>query len=118
MAVRLVLTTLNATGTNGLTCLPKHEGARDNKFLVTLSSFSNSGNKLMLFDGFKPYGYLHQNTFYCYTFSQEKLFTHVQCSVICVTVYTGTGVVKPRQYVLVLTNDSHVKIKGVYVILN
>jgi hypothetical protein len=29
------LTTANATGTNGLTCLPKHEGVRDNKFLVT-----------------------------------------------------------------------------------
>jgi hypothetical protein len=30
-----VLTTANATGTNGLACLPKHGGARDNKFLVT-----------------------------------------------------------------------------------
>jgi hypothetical protein len=30
-----VLTTANAAGTNGLTCLPKHEGVRDNKFLVT-----------------------------------------------------------------------------------
>jgi hypothetical protein len=30
-----VLTIANATGTNGLTCLPKHGGARDNKFLVT-----------------------------------------------------------------------------------
>jgi hypothetical protein len=29
-----VLTTANATGTNGLTCLPKHGGARDNNFLV------------------------------------------------------------------------------------
>jgi hypothetical protein len=29
------LTTANAAGTNGLTCLPKHGGARDNKFLVT-----------------------------------------------------------------------------------
>jgi hypothetical protein len=29
------LTTANAAGTNGLTCLPKHEGAPDNKFLVT-----------------------------------------------------------------------------------
>jgi hypothetical protein len=29
-----VLTTANAAGTNGLTCLPKHGGARDNKFLV------------------------------------------------------------------------------------
>jgi hypothetical protein len=28
-------TTANAAGTNGLTCLPKHEGIRDNKFLVT-----------------------------------------------------------------------------------
>jgi hypothetical protein len=27
-----VLTIANATGTNGLTCLPKHGGARDNKF--------------------------------------------------------------------------------------
>jgi hypothetical protein len=25
----------NAAGTNGLTCLPEHGGARDNKFLVT-----------------------------------------------------------------------------------
>jgi hypothetical protein len=32
-----VLTTANAAGTNGLTCLPKHGGARDNKFLVTHS---------------------------------------------------------------------------------
>ncbi|RVE42914.1 hypothetical protein evm_012442 [Chilo suppressalis] len=30
-----VLTTANAAGTNGLTCLPKHGGARDSKFLVT-----------------------------------------------------------------------------------
>jgi hypothetical protein len=29
-----VLTTANATGTNVLTCLPKHGGARDNKFLI------------------------------------------------------------------------------------
>ncbi|RVE53003.1 hypothetical protein evm_002301 [Chilo suppressalis] len=29
-----VLTTANAAGTNGLTCLPKHGGARDSKFLV------------------------------------------------------------------------------------
>ncbi|CAG9793928.1 unnamed protein product [Diatraea saccharalis] len=27
-----VLTTANAAGTNGLTCLPKHEVARDNIF--------------------------------------------------------------------------------------
>jgi hypothetical protein len=27
-----VLTTANATGTNGLTCLPKHGGARNNNF--------------------------------------------------------------------------------------
>jgi hypothetical protein len=27
-----VLTIANETGTNGLTCLPKHGGARDNKF--------------------------------------------------------------------------------------
>jgi hypothetical protein len=27
----------NTTGTNGLTCLPKHGGARDIKFLVTHS---------------------------------------------------------------------------------
>jgi hypothetical protein len=30
-----VLTTANAAGTTGLTCLPKHGGARENKFLVT-----------------------------------------------------------------------------------
>jgi hypothetical protein len=30
-----VLTTANAAGTNGFTCLPKHGGARDNTFLVT-----------------------------------------------------------------------------------
>ncbi|RVE47216.1 hypothetical protein evm_008184 [Chilo suppressalis] len=30
-----VLTTADTAGTNGLTCLPKHGGARDNKFLVT-----------------------------------------------------------------------------------
>jgi hypothetical protein len=30
-----VLTTANAAGTNDLTCLPKHGGAQDNKFLVT-----------------------------------------------------------------------------------
>ncbi|RVE49894.1 hypothetical protein evm_005487, partial [Chilo suppressalis] len=30
-----VLTTADAAGTNGLTCLPKHGGARDGKFLVT-----------------------------------------------------------------------------------
>jgi hypothetical protein len=30
-----VLTTANAAETNGLTCLPKNGGARDNKFLVT-----------------------------------------------------------------------------------
>jgi hypothetical protein len=30
-----VLTTANAAGTNGLTCLPKHGGARNNKFMVT-----------------------------------------------------------------------------------
>jgi hypothetical protein len=30
-----VLTTANVAGTNGLMCLPKHGGARDNKFLVT-----------------------------------------------------------------------------------
>jgi hypothetical protein len=30
-----VLTTANTAGTNGLTCLPKHRGAGDNKFLVT-----------------------------------------------------------------------------------
>jgi hypothetical protein len=30
-----VLTTANAAGTNGLTCLPKHGGARDDKVLVT-----------------------------------------------------------------------------------
>jgi hypothetical protein len=30
-----VLTTADAAGTNGLTCLPKHRGAQDNKFLVT-----------------------------------------------------------------------------------
>jgi hypothetical protein len=27
--------TVNAAGTNGLTCLPKYGGARDNTFLVT-----------------------------------------------------------------------------------
>jgi hypothetical protein len=31
-----VLTTANAAGTNGLTCLPKHGGARDNKFLSSI----------------------------------------------------------------------------------
>jgi hypothetical protein len=43
-----VLTTANASGTNSLTCLPKHGGARDNKFwpshdwvLRTLLSFRN-----------------------------------------------------------------------------
>jgi hypothetical protein len=30
-----VLTTANTAETNGLTCLPKHGGARDNTFLVT-----------------------------------------------------------------------------------
>jgi hypothetical protein len=30
-----VLTTANAAGVNRLTCLPKHGGAQDNKFLVT-----------------------------------------------------------------------------------
>ncbi|RVE42229.1 hypothetical protein evm_013129 [Chilo suppressalis] len=30
-----VLTTADAAGTNGLTCLPKHGGARDSKFLIT-----------------------------------------------------------------------------------
>ncbi|CAG9786540.1 unnamed protein product [Diatraea saccharalis] len=30
-----VLTTANAAGTDGLTCLPKHGVARDNNFLVT-----------------------------------------------------------------------------------
>jgi hypothetical protein len=30
-----VLKTANAAGINGLTCLPKHRGARDNTFLVT-----------------------------------------------------------------------------------
>jgi hypothetical protein len=30
-----VLTTANVAGTDGLTCLPKHGGARDNGFLVT-----------------------------------------------------------------------------------
>jgi hypothetical protein len=30
-----VLTTANAAGTNGLTCLQKHGGAQDNHFLVT-----------------------------------------------------------------------------------
>jgi hypothetical protein len=30
-----MLTTANAAGTNGLTCLPQHGGGRDNKFLVT-----------------------------------------------------------------------------------
>ncbi|RVE40888.1 hypothetical protein evm_014462 [Chilo suppressalis] len=30
-----VLTTADAAGTNGLTCLPKHEGTQDRKFLVT-----------------------------------------------------------------------------------
>jgi hypothetical protein len=29
-----VLTTVNTAETNGLTCLAKHEGARDNKFLA------------------------------------------------------------------------------------
>jgi hypothetical protein len=32
LKLRWVLTIANATGTNGLTCLPKHGGARDNKF--------------------------------------------------------------------------------------
>jgi hypothetical protein len=30
-----VLTTVNAAGINGFTCLPKHGGAFDNTFLVT-----------------------------------------------------------------------------------
>jgi hypothetical protein len=30
-----VLTTANAAGIKDLTCLPKHGGARDNKYLVT-----------------------------------------------------------------------------------
>jgi hypothetical protein len=30
-----VLTIANAAGTNGLTCVPKHGGARDDKVLVT-----------------------------------------------------------------------------------
>jgi hypothetical protein len=30
-----VLTTANAAGTNDLTCLPRHGGAGDNKFLLT-----------------------------------------------------------------------------------
>jgi hypothetical protein len=30
-----VLTTANASGTNGLTCVPKHGGSRDNTFFVT-----------------------------------------------------------------------------------
>jgi hypothetical protein len=33
----LVLTTANATGTNGLACVPKYGGTRDNKFLVELT---------------------------------------------------------------------------------
>jgi hypothetical protein len=32
-----VLTTTNAAGTNGLTCLPKHGGARNSKFLSPTS---------------------------------------------------------------------------------
>jgi hypothetical protein len=32
LKLELVLTIANATGTNGLTCLLKHGGARDNKF--------------------------------------------------------------------------------------
>jgi hypothetical protein len=32
---RWLPTTANATGTDGLTCLPKHGGARDSKFLIT-----------------------------------------------------------------------------------
>jgi hypothetical protein len=30
-----LLTTVNAAGTNGLTCLPKHRGEQDKKILVT-----------------------------------------------------------------------------------
>jgi hypothetical protein len=32
LKLKWVLMTANATGTNGLTCLPNHGGARDNKF--------------------------------------------------------------------------------------
>jgi hypothetical protein len=34
-SAQLVLMIANAAGTNGLMCLPKHEGARDDKVLVT-----------------------------------------------------------------------------------
>ncbi|CAG9789208.1 unnamed protein product [Diatraea saccharalis] len=46
----IVLTTANAAGTNGLTCLPKHGVARDNNFLVThpdrpLRNFLNDNDR-------------------------------------------------------------------------
>jgi hypothetical protein len=38
-----VLTTANAAGTNGTKCIPKHGGARDNKFWlpIRLQTFAN-----------------------------------------------------------------------------
>jgi hypothetical protein len=37
-----VLTTANVAGTNGLTLLPKHGGARDNKFWSPIQRLTNA----------------------------------------------------------------------------
>jgi hypothetical protein len=38
---RWALTNANAAGTNGLTCLPKHGGAPDNKFITSIIIYPN-----------------------------------------------------------------------------
>ncbi|RVE41528.1 hypothetical protein evm_013822, partial [Chilo suppressalis] len=46
-----VLTTANAAGTNGSTCLPKHGGARDSKYLVTHPMTDHCENETNIFFG-------------------------------------------------------------------
>jgi hypothetical protein len=77
-AERWVLMTVNAAGTYDLTCLPKHGGARDTKFLVTqpmtdqrfLTSAIASTSSLYVLT-------LLRETFWCSGF---KLFPFLLCS--------------------------------------
>ncbi|RVE40846.1 hypothetical protein evm_014504 [Chilo suppressalis] len=57
-----VLTTANAAGTNGLTCLPKHGGARDRKFLVTHPMTDHCENTNMRPSPSLPYPHPDRNS--------------------------------------------------------
>jgi hypothetical protein len=73
-----VLTTANVAGTNGLTCLTKHDRGRDNKFLVTHPKTDqrwSSGRRAPLIKFF-----IHARWFRVLLTFKNVLFTYIKSS--------------------------------------